>query len=211
MPCSARLLFETLRVHAPDTYRTPPGVAPDRLADYYLAQLERVLAEHHQRIAAMVIEPLVQCAAGMVMHPRGYLRGVRELTRKYNVLLIADEVAVGFGRTGKMFACEHEDVSPDFLCLAKGLTGGYLPMAATLTTDEIWHAFLGRLLREQDLLPRATPMAATRWRGRSPGFARRVRGGTDPPAAAGEDCAPRRTPRPHRTVAVRGRRATVAG
>jgi adenosylmethionine-8-amino-7-oxononanoate aminotransferase len=80
----------------------------------------------------------------MVQQPPGFLRGVRELTRQYNVLLIADEVAVGMGRTGKMFACEHEGVAPDFLCLAKGLTGGYLPLAATLTTTEIWNAFLGR-------------------------------------------------------------------
>ncbi len=101
------------------------------------------MAEHHRRIAAMVIEPLVQAAAGMIVHPAGYLRGVRELTRKYDVLLIADEVAVGFGRTGKMFACEHEGVTPDFLCLAKGITGGYLPLAATLATDEIYRAFLG--------------------------------------------------------------------
>jgi len=91
----------------------------------------------------LVVEPLVQCAAGIIVHPTGYLRGVRELCTKYNVLLIADEVAVGFGRTGKMFACEHEDVSPDFLCLAKGITGGYLPLAATLATDVIWQAFLG--------------------------------------------------------------------
>jgi adenosylmethionine-8-amino-7-oxononanoate aminotransferase len=90
-----------------------------------------------------VIEPLVQAAAGMIMHPPGYLRGVRELTGRYNVLLIADEVAVGFGRTGTMFACQQEGVSPDFLCLAKGLTGGYLPLAATLATNEIFNAFLG--------------------------------------------------------------------
>jgi adenosylmethionine-8-amino-7-oxononanoate aminotransferase len=138
------LLFETLRLPSPDTYRQPPGVLADAASGYYLGQLESVLAEHHQRIAAMVIEPLVQGAAGMVMHPPGYLNGVRELTRKYGVLLIADEVAVGFGRTGKMFACEHENVSPDFLCLAKGISGGYLPFAATLTTDEVWQAFLGR-------------------------------------------------------------------
>jgi adenosylmethionine-8-amino-7-oxononanoate aminotransferase len=137
------LLFETLRLPTPDPYRTPPGVAPESVLEHCLGELERVLAEHHRRIAAMVIEPLLQAAAGMIVHPRGYLRGVRELTRRYDVLLIADEVAVGMGRTGKMFACEHEDVTPDLLCLAKGLTGGYLPLAATLTTDEIWRAFLG--------------------------------------------------------------------
>jgi adenosylmethionine---8-amino-7-oxononanoate aminotransferase len=136
-------LFETIRVPAPETYRTPSGISADHLAAYYLDQLESALKVHHHRIAAMVIEPLIQAAAGMVMHPTGYLRGVRELTRKYDVLLIADEVAVGFGRTGTMFACQQENVTPDFLCLAKGLTGGYLPMAATLTTDTIWDAFLG--------------------------------------------------------------------
>ncbi|MGA2621051.1 MAG: adenosylmethionine--8-amino-7-oxononanoate transaminase [Thermoguttaceae bacterium] len=137
------LLFETLRAPAPDTYRTPPGVPAEQLADYYLGHVERLLAEHHRRIAAVVVEPLVQAAAGMIVHPAGYLRGLRELTRKYDVLLVADEVAVGFGRTGRMFACEHEGVAPDLLCLAKGLTGGYLPMAATLAGDEIWRAFLG--------------------------------------------------------------------
>jgi adenosylmethionine-8-amino-7-oxononanoate aminotransferase len=137
------LLFETLRVPAPDTYRLPAGVTEDRALGHYLEQVERVLSEHHARIAAMVVEPLVQAAAGMIVHPRGYLAGVRELTRRYDVLLIADEVAVGMGRTGRMFACEHEEVAPDFLCLAKGLTGGYLPMAATLTTGEVWQAFLG--------------------------------------------------------------------
>jgi len=137
------LLFETIRVGVPDPYRTPPGVTAESCLAHYLGQMERVLAEHHERIAAVVIEPLVQGAAGMIVHPPGYLRGVRELTRKYDVLLIADEVAVGFGRTGRMFACEHEDVSPDLLCLAKGLTAGYLPMGATLTTDEIYRAFLG--------------------------------------------------------------------
>ncbi|HEX3997854.1 MAG TPA: adenosylmethionine--8-amino-7-oxononanoate transaminase [Pirellulales bacterium] len=137
------LLFDVLRVPAPDMYRLPPGASTGAACEHYLAAMERLLAEHHERIAAVVIEPLVQAAAGMVMHPRGYLRGVRELTRRYGVLLIADEVAVGFGRTGTMFACEQENVSPDLLCLAKGITAGYLPLAATLATDEIWRAFLG--------------------------------------------------------------------
>ena len=117
------LLFETLRVPSPDSYRTPPGIAENDLCQYHLEKLEAVLAEHHQRIAAMVIEPLVQAAAGMVVHPPGYLRGVRELTRKYDVLLVADEVAVGFGRTGKMFACEHEAVTPTCFAWPRGSPG----------------------------------------------------------------------------------------
>ncbi len=137
------LLFETLRLASPNPYRPPAGVARGDLLDHALRQLEQVLAAHHRRIAALVIEPLVQAAAGMIVHPAGYLRGVRELTRRYDVLLIADEVAVGMGRTGRMFACEHEQVVPDLLCLAKGITGGYLPLAATLAGDEIWQAFLG--------------------------------------------------------------------
>ena len=108
-----------------------------------LQELETVLQAHEGEIGAMIIEPLVQMAAGMLKAPAGYLRGVRELTKKYGVLLIADEVAVGFGRTGRMFACEHEGVSPDLLCLSKGITGGYMPLAATLTTEEIFAAFLG--------------------------------------------------------------------
>jgi adenosylmethionine-8-amino-7-oxononanoate aminotransferase len=137
------LLFKTLRVPSPNPYRTPPGVTRENALGYYLAELEKVLAADHGRIAAVVIEPLVQAAAGMIVHPPGFLRGVRALTRRYGVLLIADEVAVAMGRTGRLFACEHEGVTPDLLCLAKGLTGGYLPMAATLATDGIWRAFLG--------------------------------------------------------------------
>jgi adenosylmethionine-8-amino-7-oxononanoate aminotransferase len=110
---------------------------------YFLNELEHVLNQHHEEVAAMVIEPLVQFAAGIVIHPPGYLRGVRELTRKFNVLLIADEIATGMGRCGTMFACEQEDVVPDFLCLGKGLTGGYLPMSATITHPKIYSAFLG--------------------------------------------------------------------
>jgi len=141
------LLFDVLRLPAPDSYRAPPElpgpVTPEQLARHHLAALEEVLARDHERIAAMVIEPLVQGAAGMIMHPPGYLRGAAELCRRHDVLLIADEVAVGFGRTGTMFACQQEGVVPDFLCLGKGLSGGYLPMAATITNDEVYRAFLG--------------------------------------------------------------------
>jgi adenosylmethionine---8-amino-7-oxononanoate aminotransferase len=137
------LLFKVLRAPAPDMYRLPPGVAQADALAYYLDRLQKVLDAHHAEIAAVVMEPLVQAAAGMLMHPRGYLAGVRELTRRYDVLLIADEVAVGFGRAGTLFACEQEHVTPDLLAVAKGLSGGYLPLAATLATREIWQAFLG--------------------------------------------------------------------
>lgn len=139
----APLLFEVIRLAAPTTSQLRGTVAPDRAAAHYLEQLNNILLAHGPRVAAVVVEPLVQAAAGMRLQPPGYLRGARELTRQHDVLLIADEVAVGFGRTGKLFACEHEQVAPDLFCLAKGLTGGYLPMAATLATDEIYKAFLG--------------------------------------------------------------------
>ncbi len=129
------LLFDVLRLPCPSLAQA---------LSHSLGRLESTLAEQHAQIAALVVEPLIQCAAGMMTHPPGFLRGVRELCSKYNLLLIADEVATGFGRTGRMFACQHEDVAPDILCLGKGLTAGYLPMAATLTTDEVWRAFLGK-------------------------------------------------------------------
>ncbi len=105
--------------------------------------LARVLARREEEVAAVIVEPLVQGAAGMRVHPPGYLRAVRELCDRHGALLICDEVATGFGRTGTMFACEQERVSPDLLCLAKGLTGGYLPLAATLATERIYEGFLG--------------------------------------------------------------------
>lgn len=106
--------------------------------------LDRVLAKHADKIAAVVVEPVVQGAAGMLVQPPGYLGAVKELCDAHDVFLVCDEVATGFGRTGTMFACEQEDVVPDFLCLAKGLSGGYLPLAATLTTDRVYEGFLGR-------------------------------------------------------------------
>src|SRR4051794_15569483 len=107
------------------------------------AHLRRLLATHGHEVAAVIVEPLVQGAAGMLTHPPGYLHAVRELCDEFGTLLICDEVATGFGRTGTMFACEQEGVTPDLLCLAKGLTGGYLPLAATLATEEVYGAFLG--------------------------------------------------------------------
>ena len=107
------------------------------------ADLERLLTEHGTTIGAVIVEPLVQGAAGIITHPDGYLRDVRALCDRFGVLLICDEVATGFGRTGTMFACEQEDVVPDFLCVAKGLTGGYLPLAATITTERVYEGFLG--------------------------------------------------------------------
>lgn len=138
------LLFPTLRAPAPYCYRCPLGLERKSCRIDCVEELAELVRRHADELAAVVIEPLVQGAAGMITAPDGYLRRVREVTREHGVLLIADEVAVGFGRTGTMFACSQEDVVPDILCLAKGLTGGYLPLAATMATEEVFAAFLGR-------------------------------------------------------------------
>ena len=137
------LLFPTLRAPMPHCYRCPLGLERPGCSMACLGEVDRILSENSGAVAAVIVEPLVQGAAGMIVHPEGYLAGLRELTRRHGTLLIADEVAVGFGRTGSLFACEREGVSPDFLCLAKGLTGGYMPLAATLTTEEVYSAFHG--------------------------------------------------------------------
>jgi adenosylmethionine-8-amino-7-oxononanoate aminotransferase len=140
----APLLFPTVRAPSPYCYRCPLGLERASCQIDCVEALVSLVHEHHKELAAVVVEPLMQAAAGMIAAPEGYLRRVREITRQMNVLLIADEVAVGLGRTGSLFACDRENVTPDFLCLAKGLTGGYLPLAATLTTTEVYRAFLGR-------------------------------------------------------------------
>jgi lysine--8-amino-7-oxononanoate aminotransferase len=134
------LMFESFKAPIPYVYRSSSN-DPAECRDECLHILEQLLVEHHHEIAALSIESMVQGAAGMIVMPDGFLAGVRKLCTKYNVLMIVDEVATGFGRTGKMFACEHEDVQPDLMAAGKGITGGYLPIAVTYTTEEIYEAF----------------------------------------------------------------------
>jgi adenosylmethionine-8-amino-7-oxononanoate aminotransferase len=139
-----RLLFETTKVPTPHLYRHPFEISDEKaIVDRYFELSEDIIRAHADDACGFIIEPIIQGAAGMIVHPPGYLKHIRDLTNKYNMLLIADEVAVGFGRTGRMFGSDWEGVSPDLLCLGKGITGGYLPLAATLTTEPIFSAFLG--------------------------------------------------------------------
>ena len=137
------LLFPTLTAPSPVALRVPDGHTKETWIQSCFDEVAERIRKHHHRLAAVVMEPIVQGAAGILVHPPGYLRHVRNLCTECNVLLIADEVAVGFGRTGTLFACEREGVSPDLLCLAKGISGGYLPLGATLATERIFEAFLG--------------------------------------------------------------------
>jgi adenosylmethionine-8-amino-7-oxononanoate aminotransferase len=137
------LLFHSNKIDTPHCYRCALGKTYPACALACAEQAEEAISRHSRETAALIIEPLVQGAAGMLVSPPGYLRRIREICTQYNILMIADEVATGFGRTGKMFACEHEGISPDIMCIAKGITGGYLPLAATLTTGEIYRGFLG--------------------------------------------------------------------
>jgi adenosylmethionine-8-amino-7-oxononanoate aminotransferase len=136
------LVFDVLRAQNAYCFRCPYGLAAATCGIHCLESLEAVLDEHGHETAAVVVEPLLQAAAGMLLLPDGWLRRVRELCDRHGTLLIADEVATGFGRTGRMFACQHENVSPDLLAVAKGMTGGFLPLGATLATEEIFEAFL---------------------------------------------------------------------
>ena len=137
------LLFPVHFAPTPDVYHSATPDDPAGVAQNCLGQLRELLERHGERVAAVCLEPVVQGAGGMIVQPEGFVRGVRELCNVYDVLMVADEVAVGFGRTGKMFACEHEAVSPDLMCVAKGISGGYLPLAATFATQRIFDAFLG--------------------------------------------------------------------
>ena len=147
------MLFDVSRAHAPYCYRCPMGLTREHCHVECLGDmpnsvaasaetLGNVLARHHKEVAAVVVEPMLQGAGGMVVWPAEFLAGVRRLCDRYGVLMIADEVLTGFGRTGRMFACEHAGVTPDVMCLSKAITGGYLPLGATVTTGPVYEAFL---------------------------------------------------------------------
>ena len=135
------LLRPSHQVASPDSREREAGEAPRDFAIRCAEVLDNLLAQESHKIAAFIVEPLVQCAGGMKFHDAEYLRRAREICTRHQIHLIADEIAVGFGRTGKLFACEHAGITPDFLCLSKGLSGGYLPLSAVLTTRDVYDAF----------------------------------------------------------------------
>lgn len=135
------LLLDVITVPGADSFNMEPGESSDDYVQRKFTQMEETLSRYHEQIAAVIIEPLVQCAGYMRMYDAKYITLLRQACDKYNIHLIADEIAVGFGRTGTMFACEQADISPDFMCLSKGLTGGYLPLSVVLTSNEIYDAF----------------------------------------------------------------------
>lgn len=135
------ILLEEFQVQGPDCYRCPYGLQRECCDAECIAPLQQLVEREHEQIAGIIIEPLIQCAAGMRIYPPVYLQKLRQLCDACGVHYIADEIAVGFGRTGKMFANQHAGVAPDLLCLSKGITGGYLPLAVTLTTETIYRAF----------------------------------------------------------------------
>lgn len=137
------LLFKSIKVNSPYCYRCHLNLTYPKCKMHCLSDIEKIMRRYHNQIAALIIEPLIQAAAGMITQPKGFIKGLRKLCDKYEILLILDEVATGFGRTRKMFACEYEGITPDLLCLAKSITGGYLPLAATLATGEIYSGFIG--------------------------------------------------------------------
>lgn len=139
------LLNKSLQAPAPYCYRCELNLTYPACNLACLREMENLLAQNKEKIIAVIVEPLVQCAGGIIVWPEGYLRGLREICDRFHILLIADEVATGFGRTGKMFACEHEEVNPDIICLSKGITNGYMPLAVTAVKEKIFNAFLGEL------------------------------------------------------------------
>ncbi len=137
------LLLDTITAPSPDSFNREPGETASDYARRMFSHMEEILRNHHKEVCAVIVEPLVQCAGGMRMYAPEYLSLLRKSCDAYGVHLIADEIAVGFGRTGTMFACEQAGIAPDFMCLSKALTGGYLPLSVVLTTDQIYDAFYG--------------------------------------------------------------------
>ncbi|MEW6680994.1 MAG: adenosylmethionine--8-amino-7-oxononanoate transaminase, partial [bacterium] len=137
------LLFSSYKAKSPYCYRCPEGLERESCNISCIKDMEKILEEKASEICGVIIEPLVLGASGMIVYPKEYLEGVGKLCKKHNLHLILDEVATGFGRTGKMFAYQYTNISPDFLCLSKGITSGWLPLGATLVTKEIYQAFYG--------------------------------------------------------------------
>jgi adenosylmethionine---8-amino-7-oxononanoate aminotransferase len=137
------LLFSTIKSPSPYCYRCPLKLDPEKCSMDCVEVFKKTVAKNAERSCAVVLEPLVQGAAGMLVQPPGFLKAIRDTAKEYGLLFIADEVATGFGRTGNMFACNEEGVEPDFMCVAKGITGGYLPLAATVTTEAVFQGFMG--------------------------------------------------------------------
>jgi adenosylmethionine-8-amino-7-oxononanoate aminotransferase len=135
------LLMTPITAPSPDCYHREPGESWETYSLRQCAAMEALMAQHHAEVCAVIVEPLVQCAGQMRMYHPAYLTRLRELCNHYGIHLIADEIAVGFGRTGKLFACEHANITPDFICLSKGLTGGYLPLSVVVTTEHVYDAF----------------------------------------------------------------------
>jgi adenosylmethionine-8-amino-7-oxononanoate aminotransferase len=133
--------METISVPSPDCFNRERGESCADYSERMFSHMEQALQQHADQVCAVIVEPLVQCAGSMRMYDPIYLKLLREACDRHNVHLIADEIAVGFGRTGTLFACEQADITPDFMCLSKGLTGGYLPLSVTLTSDSIYQAF----------------------------------------------------------------------
>lgn len=135
------ILLDTIEVSSPDCFRCPYLKNRNNCNTECFEHMEKIIKSEHKNITAVIIEPMVQCASGMKIYPEEYLRKLREITKFYNINLIADEIAVGFGRTGKFFGVNHANITPDIMCISKGLTGGYLPLSLVITTDEIYNAF----------------------------------------------------------------------
>ncbi|MBI2931627.1 MAG: adenosylmethionine--8-amino-7-oxononanoate transaminase, partial [Planctomycetes bacterium] len=139
------MLFPTIKASTTYAYRCAAAKSLEECGRHCLEELEGVLKAHAREVCGVIIEPLIQGAGGMIVQPRGFLRAIRDLCTAHDVFLIVDEVMTGFGRTGTMFACEQEGVTPDLMAISKGITGGYLPLAATLTTSRVYEGFLGEI------------------------------------------------------------------